>query len=55
LDYVQLDIRDSFYRSPGMVYVALSRVRNPDGLRIVGNAGTLQSRINLDPRVRRWA
>lgn len=55
LDYVQLDIRDNFYRSAGMVYVALSRVRSPDGLRIVGNPRTLQGRINLDPRVRRWA
>jgi len=54
LDHVQLDIRDNFYRSSGMVYVALSRVRTPAGLRIVGGHKVLQSRMNIDPRVKRW-
>lgn len=54
LDNVQLDVRDTFFRSAGMIYVALSRVRSPQGLRVVGNPKVLQSRINVDPRVRRF-
>lgn len=54
LSQVQIDVRDHFYRSPGMCYVALSRVQSPEGLRIVGNPKVLQSRLNIDPRVKRW-
>jgi hypothetical protein len=55
LDKVQLDPRDGFFGSPGMAYVAMSRARSPEGLRVVGNPELLAGRINMDPRVERWA
>src|ERR1700678_1591929 len=36
LDKVQVDIRDQFFGTPAMAYVALSRCRTLEGLRIVG-------------------
>ncbi len=54
LDAVQVDLRDGFFRTPGMAYVALTRCRTMEGLRIVGNAALLAARCNVDSRVRRW-
>lgn len=54
LDSVQVDLRDGFFRTPGMAYVALTRCRTLEGLRIVGNAALLAARCNVDSRVRRW-
>lgn len=50
----QIDIRDPFFAAPGMCYVALSRVRTPEGLTLVGNPETLVSRIKVNEKVRRW-
>jgi ATP-dependent DNA helicase PIF1 len=54
LDRVQIDARGQFFGSPNMMYVALSRVRSPKGLRIVGTPETLAKRINVAPEVVRW-
>lgn len=54
LDKCQIDIRDQFFGNPSMTYVALSRVKSPDGLTIVGDPQTLASRIKIDEKVRKW-
>ncbi len=54
LDNVQVDLHDGFMHTPGMAYVALTRCRTLEGLRIVGNPGLLKARCQVDPRVRRW-
>lgn len=54
LNKVQIDARDQFFGSPGLAYVALSRARQPEGLRIVGTAGKWAERVRLDERVRRF-
>ncbi len=55
LDSVQVDFRNSFFTHPGMLYVALSRARTKEGLRLVGTPEQFISRCKVDPRVRRWA
>lgn len=54
LDRVQLDLRNHFFSSPAMTYVAVSRCRTPEGLRIVGDERLLGSRCKIDPKVKRW-
>jgi ATP-dependent DNA helicase PIF1 len=54
LDRVQVNIRDHFFKSPGMLYVALSRARSMAGLRLVGSPGTIIERCVTDPRLREW-
>jgi ATP-dependent DNA helicase PIF1 len=54
LDRVQLDLRNFFFGSPAMTYVAVSRCRTPEGLRIVGDEKLLTTRCKIDPRVQRW-
>lgn len=54
LDRVQLDLRNHFFSQPAMAYVAVSRCRTPEGLRIVGDEKLLASRCKIDPRVQRW-
>jgi ATP-dependent DNA helicase PIF1 len=54
LDRVQVDIRDPFFKHPSMLYVALSRCRTAEGLRIVGQPETFARHCNVDPRVVRW-
>ncbi len=54
LDRVQIDVRNFFFAQPGMAYVALSRARTPQGLRIVGSPDQLAQRINVAPEVLRW-
>ncbi|KKK87514.1 hypothetical protein LCGC14_2752470 [marine sediment metagenome] len=53
LDAVQVNIRDHFFRSYGMLYVAL-RCRTADGLRLVGDARGFVDRCRVDPQVREW-
>lgn len=55
LDRVQIDPRDPFFGMAGMAYVALSRARSAEGLRIVAPPGILGKRVKIDPKVRRWA
>jgi hypothetical protein len=54
LDQVQVDISDPFFAAPAMVYVALSRGRSLEGLRLVGNPALLLKRCTVDPLVERW-
>lgn len=54
LDQVQIGIRDRFFASPGMLYVALSRCKTPEGLRLVGTVDLLRTRCTVDPRVAAW-
>jgi ATP-dependent exoDNAse (exonuclease V) alpha subunit len=55
LDQVQVDVGDRFFRSPAMTYVALSRARSLQGLRLVGTASLLRDRCTVAEEVRRWA
>jgi hypothetical protein len=52
LDQVQIDLRDHFRAHPGSLYVTLSRVRPPAGIRLVGSPADFIGRCNADPRVR---
>lgn len=55
LDHVQVCFADHFFaRGPGMLYVALSRVRSPEGLRLIGNVDVFAKRCTSDDKVRRW-
>lgn len=54
LDHVQVDISDPFFAAPAMTYVALSRARSIEGLRLVGNPDLLLKRCTVDPKVERW-
>lgn len=54
LDRVQVDIRDRFWASPAMAYVALSRCRTLEGLRIVGQRETFAQYVKNDERVTPW-
>jgi hypothetical protein len=54
LDKLQVDIRNSFFSHPGMLYVALSRCRTLEGLRIVGQRERFVMHCNADERVQRW-
>jgi len=54
LDRVQVNIRDPFFRQPGMLFVALSRARTIEGLRIVGDQRGFIERCRIDPRVQQW-
>lgn len=54
LDNIQVDVRDWFFGSPNMAYVALSRARTPGGLRIVGGEAILARQIKAAPEVQQW-
>jgi ATP-dependent exoDNAse (exonuclease V) alpha subunit len=54
LDRVQVDYRDKFFESPAMVYVALSRCRTLEGLRLVGGPDVLAQKCKADGRVMPW-
>lgn len=54
LDKVQISLNHYWAGNPGMLYVALSRCRSVEGLRIVGDVQLLSRKIRTDARVRRW-
>jgi ATP-dependent DNA helicase PIF1 len=54
LDRVQLDIRNAFFGHSAMSYVAVSRCRTAEGLRIVGSERLLAQRCRIDPKIARW-
>lgn len=54
LDRVQVNIRDAFFKTPGMLYVALSRARTAEGLRLVGSEAAIVERCAADPRLQPW-
>lgn len=54
LDKVQVDTMDNFFNMPGMSYVALSRSRTPEGLRIIGRPEEIGRRIRFNEELRRF-
>lgn len=54
LDQVQVNVRDHFFTSPSMLYVALSRARTAEGLRIVGSAEGFRTRCTVNAKVKLW-
>lgn len=54
MDRVQIDFRNSFFGSPGMLYVALSRGRTAEGLRLVGSESSFVGRCKLNKVVEQW-
>lgn len=54
LDHVQVNLRDPFWRTGGMLYVGLSRARTAEGLRLVGTPEGFRARCTVDPKVRAW-
>lgn len=54
LDKIQVDIRHKFFGEPSMMYVALSRVKTPEGIRIVGSKEQMKLRTKVDPKVIPW-
>jgi ATP-dependent DNA helicase PIF1 len=54
LDQVQIDYSNAFFGQPSMSYVALSRVKSPNGLRIVGTPQLLARRTNISAEVLPW-
>lgn len=54
LDRIQVDIRHAFFGAPAMTYVALSRVRTLEGLRLVGQREVFVKRCKVDREVLPW-
>lgn len=54
MDHVQVAFADPFFAQPAMLYVAFSRARSAEGLRIVGTPMLLRERCATDARVRAW-
>ena len=54
LDRVQLDVRHGFFGSKNMVYVAVSRCRTPEGLRVVGTPEIFAKRVRVAEEVLPW-
>ncbi len=54
LDKVQVNTRDPFFKYPGMLFVALSRCRTAEGLRVIGNQMGFLERCKVEPRVQPW-
>lgn len=54
LDRVQVDFRNHFFANPAMLYVALSRCRSLEGLRLVGQPDKFVKHCKVDPKVVRW-
>lgn len=54
LDNVQIKIGDPFFQHPGMLFVALSRARTAEGLRVIGGQKGFIERIKIEPRVQPW-
>lgn len=53
-DALQINLTDGFFKSPGMVYVGLSRCRTVDGLRLVGTPQLLKTRCTVHGKVKGW-
>ncbi len=54
LNRVQIDCRNSFFGFPSMAYVATSRARTAEGLRIVGTPELFARRVSVSPKVKEW-
>jgi hypothetical protein len=55
LDNIQVDFRSQFFaKTPGMLYVGLSRARTKGGLRLIGGPKTFIERCTVNPKIRRF-
>lgn len=54
LDNIQVDCRNAFLARPAMMYVALSRARTAEGIRIVGDPSLLAKRVRVAEEVKEW-
>lgn len=54
LDAVQISPSHRFFGEGSMMYVALSRVRSHEGLKVVGSPKLLEERTNIKEEVLRW-
>lgn len=54
LDRVQIDFINQFFGQPSMAYVALSRCKTAEGLRLVGSPKLLEERCNVSRKVMRF-
>lgn len=54
LDAVQINLSNAFFGQPAMAYVAFSRCRSAQGLRVVGSPELLRRRVCVDPKVVRF-
>lgn len=54
LDAVQINTHEGFFKSPGMLYVALSRARTAAGLRLIGSVEGLRARCTVNTKVQPW-
>lgn len=54
LDKVQVSLINYFFGAPGMAYVALSRARTAEGLRLVSTPELFVHRCKTDPRIARF-
>ena len=52
LDEVQISMASWMFGKPSMLYVALSRCRSLEGLRIVGNAKMFLGKCSVEPKIR---
>jgi hypothetical protein len=51
---VQIALSGNFFSNPGSVYVALSRARTLEGLRLVSTPDLMAKRCRVDERVTRF-
>lgn len=54
LDQVQIDYRGRFFGNPASLYVAVSRCRTPEGLRLVGLPDVFSKRCIVDKEIEPW-
>jgi len=54
LDQVQVAITDGFMSKPSMLYVALSRCRSLEGLRVIGTEKIFLGRCGVEDKVKGW-
>jgi ATP-dependent exoDNAse (exonuclease V) alpha subunit len=54
LDSVQVNTNGGMFTQPGLLYVALSRARTAEGLRLIGTPEGLARRCTVHPKVRTW-
>jgi hypothetical protein len=54
LDAVQVLYHNQFWANEGMLYVACSRARSPQGLRLVGTPRQFAARVTPNQKVQQW-
>lgn len=54
LDSVQIDFHNAFWKTPGLLYVALTRARTPERLRLVGSPAQFAERCRINQVCKEW-